>query len=74
MGSTLDFFGKISGGDQTHNFYAVVRADSSYEDVKDIEGQTVGVMSNGDDVYTEAQDKLKKQVDVSFEEREALTI
>ena len=68
MGSTLDFFGKISGGDQTHNFYAVVRADSSYEDVKDIEGQTVGVMSNSDDVYTEAQDKLKKQVDVSFEE------
>jgi len=67
LGGTLDFFGKISGGKQIHNYYVVVNADSSYEKIKDIEGETVGLMVQTSDSYTEAQDKLQKKVDVEFE-------
>lgn len=69
MGSTLNFFGKISGTKQTHDYYVVVRADSDYEKVKDIEGQAVGVMtSDGDEIYQQAKERLQKQVDISFAE------
>lgn len=67
MGSTLDFFGKISGASQTHDFYVIVRTSSGYESLKDIDGKTVGVMDNADDVYTKAQGSLKEKVNVSFE-------
>lgn len=67
MGGTLDFFGKISGNKQVHNFYVVVNADSNYEKLKDIKDETVGVMVQSGEAYTNAQDKLKKKVDVEFE-------
>lgn len=68
MGSTLNFFGKISGTKQTHDYYAVVRAESAYEKLADIEGQTVGIMSDSDEIYLQAQEKLKEKVDVSLAE------
>lgn len=67
MGGTLDFFGKISENKQIHNFYVVVNADSDFKKITDIEGETVGLMVQSSDAYTEAQDKLKKKVDVEFE-------
>mgnify|MGYP002514399305 CR=1 FL=1 len=44
MSGTLDFFGKISGNKQVHNFYVVVNADSDYEKLKDIKVPS-GVLS-----------------------------
>ena len=67
MSGTLDFFGKISGNKQVHNFYVVVNADSDYEKLKDIKGETVGVMVQSSEAYTKAQEKLSKKAKVEFE-------
>lgn len=69
MSNTLDFFGKISGNVQVHNFYVVVKADSQYEKLKDIDKKTVGIMEQEDEIYTEAQEKLKDKVDVSLQKK-----
>lgn len=67
IGGTLDFFKKISNDKQIHNFYVVVKADSEYKKVKDIEGETVGIMVQSSDTYSEAQDKLNEKVNVKYE-------
>ena len=68
MASTLDFFVNISDEKQVQNFYVVVMADSEYEEIVDIDGETVGIMTRGGRAYTDAQDKLSEKVDVVFEE------
>ena len=40
MANTLDFFGKISGTEQTHEYYVTVRSESEYDSLNDISGQT----------------------------------
>ena len=45
-----------------------MRAESAYEKLADIEGQTVGIMSDSDEIYLQAQEKLKEKVDVSLAE------
>lgn len=67
MGGTLDFFGKISGDKQLHNFYVVVKNDSHYEKLKDIKDETVGLMVQTNEAYEEAQQKLQQKVDVTFD-------
>lgn len=67
MANTLDFFGKISGTEQTHEYYVTVRSESEYDSLNDISGQTVGLMDLEDEVYTEAQDRLKAKAEVDFE-------
>lgn len=67
MANTLDFFGKISGTEQTHEYYVTVRSESEYDSLNDISGQTVGLMDLDDEVYTEAQDRLKAKAEVDFE-------
>lgn len=67
MANTLDFFGKISGTQQTHEYYVIVRAESDYDNLNDISGQTVGLMNLNDEVYTQAQERLKGKVQVEFE-------
>ncbi len=66
MGGTLNFFKNISGNVQMHSFYLVVNEDSDYQNVKDIEGQTIGLMDLSDDAYVSAQEKVSKKVDVIF--------
>ncbi len=66
MNGTLDFFNKISGDKFYQTFYVVVENDSEYEKIKDIKGETVGVMSTEDEAYDEAQDKLEKKVKVEL--------
>ncbi len=67
IGGTLDFFSKISGSKQVQNFYLVVKAESDYTRVKDIEGKTVGIMTQSSTAYKEAQEKLGNKVNVEFE-------
>ena len=69
LGGTLNFFGNITGGKQIQNFYVVVNADSEYEKLKDIKGQTVGLMIQTSEAYSDAQEKLQKKVDVVLEKK-----
>lgn len=69
VGGTLSFFGKISGTEQTQNFYVVAKADSTYEKIRDIDGVTVGTMKPDDEIYQQAREKLQKEVDVTFAEK-----
>lgn len=66
MGGTLDFFDKISEDNQVQNFYVVVEKDSNYKELEDIEGLDVGLMVQETTPYTEAQKKLKEEVNVKF--------
>ena len=68
MASTMNFFGKISDDVQTHDFYVVVRDDSSFERLKDIDGKTVDIMNDSSKAYAEAQELLAEKVDVKFRE------
>ncbi len=69
LGGTLNFFGNITGGKQIQNFYVIVNADSEYQKLKDIEGQTVGLMAQESESYTKAQEKLQDKVDVQLEKK-----
>ncbi len=68
MLGTLDFFGKISNEKQLEEYYVVVKADSEYEVLEDIEGKNVGIMRWGGGAYKYAQDALKEKVAVKFQE------
>ncbi len=70
MASTLSFFDKISGTEQTHDFYVVVKADSKYQKIRDIEGETVGIMDNDDESYSEAKKRLEEKVDIALKDEE----
>lgn len=68
LGTTLNFFGSITSiGGAKEDFYLVVKASSSYEKAKDIDGETVGAQSNAEQAYAEARKELKDEVDVEFE-------
>ena len=53
---------------QTITYDVVVLNDSVYEDLDDIEGQTVYSVLSGKDTYNKAKTELESSVDVNFEE------
>lgn len=53
---------------QYEDFYVVGLKDGSYRDVDDIKGETIYVHSSTSLTYDDAQDKLKKEADVNFNE------
>ncbi len=68
VSDTLSFFNNImAGGEQIHSYHVVVRADSPYEKVKDIEGQKVTVINAKKEVHKLAEEELEKKADVDFE-------
>lgn len=71
---TLSFMnGIIAGSTQVHNYHVIVRADSEYQDLKDIGGKTVFVQKNEDEKLKKAKEELQKEVDVDFEEKDSIT-
>lgn len=53
---------------QTITYDVVVLKDSVYEDLDDIEGQTVYSVMSGKDTYAQAKQKLESSVDMTLEE------
>lgn len=74
--NTYETFSKISGElVQTESFYVVVKKNSRYSDVKDINGETVGVTENETRTYKEAKGKLVTKCDVKYDaERDLITL
>ncbi len=66
ISGTLSFFNHILAGNQSYDYHVVVRSDSDYEKVKDIENETVSVLNIQSDVQESAKKELKKDVSVSF--------
>lgn len=70
--STLSFMEKVTEKEQTHNFYAVVREESKYQELKDIKGETVSVLNVEDETYEKAKKQLLDSVKVDFKKVDAI--
>lgn len=74
MTGTLDFFSKITNiGVPTEEFYVVVKDDGPYDKIEDIKGKTVETYLNNERNYSEAKNKLGKEVNVNYEMIENLS-
>lgn len=74
LADTLDFLGNITQVAQAkEDYYLIVRSDEAYEDVSELDGQTVATYMSHDMVYSEAKSKLQEQVNVEYAYAEALT-
>lgn len=65
--NTYDTFQKISEYKaQWEDYYVAVDADSTYQDVKDIDGKTVYVVKTESKMYNEAKQRLITKSDVEY--------
>lgn len=74
--NTYETFSKISGEIvQIESFYVVAAKGGSYNGVKDINGETVGVTESETRTYKEAKGKLVTKCDVEYDtERDLVTL
>ena len=66
MAGTLNFLEDISKNIQVQDYYVVVKKDSSFEDLKELKGKTVGVMALENEHYKKAQYELKEKIAVDL--------
>lgn len=66
ISGTLSFFNHILAGNQSYDYHVVVRNDSDYKKIKDIENENVSVLNIQSDVQESAKEELQKDVSVSF--------
>lgn len=50
------------------NYVIVTRKDSSYNDIKDLDSKTLGVLKSTEEPYSEAVNKIKREVNVNSKE------
>lgn len=68
--ATTDFLGSMfTELQETDEYYVVVRSDSSYDSINDIEGETVYQFQVEDDIQAD----LTSKVDVTFDTQDGLT-
>lgn len=68
VSSMLSFFNQITAEDmKTGDYYVVVRDDSKYKTLKDIDGQVVSVLALKDEMHAAAKKALSEKAAVSFE-------
>ena len=73
ISGTLSFMkGIMAGTTQVHNYHVVVREDSEYEKLSDIEGKTVYVQKNEDTKLKKAKEELQKKTGVQFETEDTI--
>ena len=70
---TLDFFKDISNADlrTKENYYVMVRSDSKYQSLNDINDFSLGTFNENTNVYKDAIGKLNKKIDVTLVETES---
>jgi len=65
--NTLDTFSRISAdGRQMEHYHVIVSTDSKYEEIEQIEGETVYVVKSSSKMYNEAEQRLLTKVDVTY--------
>jgi len=68
VSSMLSFFNEITAEDlKTGDYYVVVREDSKYKVIEDIQGEVVSVLDLKDEMHGAAKEALCENVKVSFE-------
>ena len=73
ISGTLSFMkGIMAGSTQIHNYHVVVREDSEYEKLSDIEGKTVYVQRNEDAKLKKAKEELQKKTGVEFDTKDSI--
>lgn len=67
---TIAFFDKINNSDikTIENYYVIVKSDSEYKSVNDLNTERVATFNENNTVYKEAFDKLKGKADVTYVE------
>ncbi len=67
IANTMMFLSNVTDvKEQTKEYYVLVKSDSSYKKLKDIEGQSLYISKENDTSYTKAKEQLAEQVDVDF--------
>lgn len=68
LGSTIGFFGKVFGaGGETVDYDVLVRTESTYEEIEQIEGKKVHTMASVDATLSDARAELENVVSVKYE-------
>lgn len=74
LADTLNFLGNITQVVQAkEDYYVIVKSETLYEDVSELDGQSIGTYMSHDLVYSEAKSKLQEQVSVEYLYAETLT-
>ncbi|MBR3786561.1 MAG: LCP family protein [Firmicutes bacterium] len=72
ISGTMSFFNDILAGSQSYDYHVVVKGDSSYAEVTDIENETVSVLDIQSSTQESAKEELTKEVAVMFKSEESL--
>ncbi|MBR4020908.1 MAG: LCP family protein [Firmicutes bacterium] len=73
ISGTMSFFNDILAGSQSYDYHVVVRGDSSFGEVSDIENETVSVLDIQSSTQESAKEELQKEVAVVFKSEEGLS-
>lgn len=74
LSGTLDFFSTITETRvQTEDYYVLVKADSTHEEIAELQGETVRTYLTNDLTYSEAKNKLQEEQKVNYEMVENLS-
>ena len=72
ISGTMSFFDDILAGSQSYDYHVVVKGDSAYGEITDIENETVSVLDIQSPTQEAAKAELSKEVAVMFKSEESL--
>jgi len=73
ISGTLNFFNDILAGNQSYEYHVVVKEDSRFAEVTDLENETVSILDMQSSVQESAKAELQKEVAVMFKSEDALS-
>lgn len=67
LNDTSSFFREVTDvGNQTEDFYLIVKKSSSYEKLKDLDGKTAGTYFTTESNYSSAKSKLAGNINITY--------
>jgi LCP family protein required for cell wall assembly len=73
LNATISFLEEITEiGETKEDFYLIVKAASKYENVEDLDGETIGAYADTDATYAQARNQLRGEIDVEYDYTESL--